>query len=187
MRSFVTSCYDWCSRTSAGKILKGAGLRSCATWRVCNWTECLVFRKKKNGEKQNGNNFPSSETFQNICPARESESAAQIAFGPGGGSLPPGTHTALVSTSGKVTEITQDLTGKQTVDGGWSYVSAKLWLPGFTGLFFFFFWNPAVMTHLLLNNKVSNLERLCTRPSGHEAAGKAKLKYPNSIMVINST
>lgn len=89
-------------------------------WRKGLALLCHVTRLKRNGmsrvwktgEKQNENNFPSSETFQNICPAHESESAAQIVFNPEEDRCPQACNTVLVCTLGKVTEITQDFDRK---------------------------------------------------------------------------
>lgn len=139
----------------------------------------------KNRRKAEWEQFPLLRDISKYlsCPWIRERRADR--FQPGGGSLPSGMHTVLVCTFGKVTEITQDLTGKQTVDGGSSYISTKLWLPGFTSLFFFL--NATVMTHLLLKNKVSNLEWLHTRPSGHETAEKLKWNILSCKFGINST
>lgn len=138
MRPFVTSCYDWCpgnflyaARTSAGKIPK--------KWSVLlRHVTCLKLNRMSHFW-----NLPKSRMRTISPPLRHSKylSCSWIQerctdrFQPRGGSLPSGMHTVHVCTFGKVTEITQDLTGKQSVDGGSSYISTELWLPAFISRF----------------------------------------------------
>lgn len=95
-------------------------------WRKGLALLCHVTRLKRNGmsrfwktgEKQNENNFPSSETFQNICPAHESESAAQIVFNPEEDRCPQACTQCSSALLEKWQRLHKILTGKQTVDGG---------------------------------------------------------------------